>query len=98
MISKAWKICELDGEINYRIQFEEVSWKVRKTLLEAMKGWNEAGVGWLPESGNQIFLFQRGFKNEQEWEQWANKFPVQIHESRYWGNKEKVVTHGKKKK
>lgn len=94
----AWKFCEENNGVVYNIQFDEVPWKLRKTLLETMKDWNQSAVGWHKDSGNQIFMFRKLFNSQQEWEEWANKFPVQITEKRYWGDKEKVVIHGKKKK
>ena len=98
VISNAWKFYEDESGIDYSLQFTEVPWKLRKTLLEAMKDWRRVGVGWTKETGNQILIFRRVFKSESEWERWANAFPIQIKELRYWGQKEKVVIHGKKKK
>ena len=94
----AWKFYE-DGEgVVYNIQFDEVPWKLRKTLLDAMKDWNQSAVGWYKNSANQMFTFRKAFKNQQDWEIWAAKFPMQIAEKRYWGDREKVVIHGKKSK
>ena len=98
MVTCAWKYMEEENGVIYSIQFDEVPWNLRKSLSEAMKGWNQYGVGWYKTSGNQIFLFNKLFKNQEEWEKWANSFPLQIKEKRYWGDKEKVVIHGKKKK
>ena len=94
----AWKFCEDSDGVVYNIQFDEVPWKLRKTLIEAMRDWSQAAVGWHKDSGNQIIAFRKVFKNQQDWEAWASKFPVQISEKRYWGDKEKVVIHGKKSK
>ena len=63
-----------------------------------MKDWHQAAIGWHKDSGNQLFSFRKTFKDQEDWETWASKFPVQIAEKRYWGDKEKVVIHGKKKK
>ena len=92
----AWKFVEESDGVVYNIQFNEVPWALRKTLLETMKDWQQWATGWHKASGNQILMFKKMFKNQQEWEAWANKFPVQITEKRYWGDKEKVVIHGKK--
>lgn len=92
----AWKFEEENDGVVYNIQFNEVPWKMRKALLEAMKDWNHWSIGWHKSSGNQMFSFKKLFKNQQEWEDWANKFPMQIFETRVWGSKEKVVIHGKK--
>ena len=94
----AWKFCEDGNSVIYNIQFDEVPWKLRKTLLEAMKDWEQWAVGWYKSSGNQLFAFKKAFKNQQDWEAWAARFPVQIAEKRTWGDKEKVVIHGKKSK
>jgi len=94
----AWKFVEEDNGVVYNIQFNEVPWKMRKVLLEAMKDWQHWSIGWHKDSGNQLFSFKKLFKNQQEWEEWASKFPMQIVEKRYWGDKEKVVIHGKKRK
>ena len=97
MISDAWKFHEHDKGIDYRLQFTEVPWKFRKALFEAMTGWDRVAVGWTKDTGNQIFIFNKRFNNQNDWETWADKFPVQIREKRIWGDKEKVVIHGKKK-
>ena len=94
----AWKFTEEDNGIVYAIQFNEVPWKLKKVLNEAMKDWSTSAVGWHRDSGNQLFLFKKVFKSQAEWEAWADRFPMQIQEKRYWGDKEKVVIHGKKKK
>lgn len=98
MKPSAWKFCEVEDGVMYSIQFDEVPWKLRKTLIDAMKDWHQAATGWHKNSGNQILLFKKVFKNQQDWENWADKFPVQIYEKRCWGDKEKVVIHGKKRK
>lgn len=98
LISNAWKFYEDENGIDYRLQFTEVPWKLRKTLLDAMKDWNNVGVGWTKESGNQILIFKKVFRSEDEWKNWANTFPVQIQETKFWGDRTKVVIHGKKNK
>jgi hypothetical protein len=98
MISEAWKFYEDREGVRYNLQFSEVPWKFRKALMEAMKDWEQYTVGWHKNSGNQLFVFNKMFPNQEAWENWANSFPIQISEKRYWGNKEKVVIHGKKKK
>jgi len=98
MISCAWKFYEDNSEVVYSIQFDEVPWNLRKTLLEAMKDWTQSATGWHKTSGNQILIFKKSFKNQNDWEEWANNFPMQIREKRIWGSKEKVVIHGKKSK
>ena len=55
-------------------------------------------TGWHKNTGNQLFVFSKAFHNQGEWEEWASKFPLQISEKRYWGDKVKVVIHGKKGK
>ena len=94
----AWKFCEDNDGVIYNVQFDEVPWKLRKSLLEAMKDWTQASVGWYTDNSNQLFSFRKTFKNQQDWENWADKFPLPITEKRYWGDKEKVVIHGKKRK
>ena len=98
LVSNAWKFYEDEDGIDYRLQFTEVPWKLRRTLLDAMKDWNNVGTGWTKESGNQILIFKKIFRSEEEWKNWADTFPVQIKEMKYWGDKVKVVIHGKKSK
>ena len=98
MISEAWKFCELKEGVSYSVQFSEVPWKFRKALFEAMSGWKRQTIGWHRDSGNHLYVFNKVFPNQEAWEAWANSFPIQISEKRYWGDKEKVVIHGKKKK
>jgi hypothetical protein len=98
MVSEAWKFCEEKDGVRYSIQFSEVPWKFRKALFDAMQGWEKLSIGWHKDTGNQLFVFSKAFKSQNDWESWANSFPIQISERRYWGDKEKVVIHGKKKK
>ena len=95
--SVAWKFLETDNEIIYSIQFNEVPWKLRKPLLEAMKDWKASSYGWHKNTGNQIFIFRRSFKSLEDWIKWAESFPLQIIEKRVWGNKEKTILHGSNK-
>ena len=96
MVPTAWKFDEMDDGIIYSIQFDEVPWKYKKALMQAMTDWTQASYGWHKSSGNQIFVFKKKFKDAEEWDQWANSFPMQIREKRYWGTKEKTILHGKK--
>jgi hypothetical protein len=98
MVSEAWKFVEENDQVYYSIQFSEVPWKFRKALFEAMIGWTNTSTGWHKTSGNQLFVFSKAFRSQGEWEEWAGKFPIQISEKRYWGDKVKVVIHGKKGK
>ncbi len=98
MISTAWKFEEVEDGIFYSIQFDEVPWKFKKALYEAMSDWSRVSHGWHKASGNQIFVFKKKFSSLEEWERWANSFPLQIKEKRYWGTKEKIILHGKKVK
>lgn len=93
----AWKFMEENGELIYSIQFDEVPWKLKKALQEAMKDWNPASVGWHKISGNQIFIYRKKFKTLDDWTRWADSFPVQIKEKRVWGDKERIILHGKKR-
>ena len=98
MIPTAWKFEETSDGIVYSIQFNEVPWKYKKALQEAMKDWSRSSHGWHKDSGNQIFIFKKTFKTAEDWDRWAESFPIQITEKRYWGNKEKTILHGKKGK
>lgn len=93
----AWKMSEEDGEPIISIQFDEVPWKLKKALQEAMKDWKPASYGWHKQSGNQIFIYRRKFKSLEDWMKWADSFPVQIKEKRVWGDREKIILHGKKR-
>jgi hypothetical protein len=97
MISYAWKMHENDDGMGYRLQIVEVPWKFRKVLFEAMRDWTKSGVGWIKESGNQIFIFDKVFKDESDWIKWARAFPLEIKESKLRGEKEKIIIHRKKK-
>lgn len=96
MRTTAWKWSENEGKLTYTVQFDEVPWKFKKALHEAMKDWNKVSTGWHKISGNQLYVFKKDFKNLEEWTQWAESFPMQITEKRYWGDKERIILHGKK--
>lgn len=98
MIPIAWKFEETSDGVVYSIQFNEVPWKYKKALEEAMRDWSKASYGWHKTTGNHILIYKKKFSSLEEWEKWAEKFPVQITEKRYWGNKEKNILHGKKVK
>lgn len=91
----AWKFYETEGGVVYRIQFNEVPWKFKKALFEAMKDWKPGSYGWHKLSGNQIFVFDKEFKDLDDWSNWAEKFPLQITERRVWGDRERIIQHGK---
>lgn len=91
----AWKFYEVEDGVYYRIQFNEVPWKFKKALHEAMKDWQSGCYGWHRDSGNQIYTFVKKFKNMEDWASWAEKFPIQIQEKRVWGDKERIILHGK---
>lgn len=95
MNTTAWKFLEKDGEVVYSIQFEDVPWKFKKALQEAMKDWRQVSFGWYKNNNNQLFVFRKAFKSLEEWTEWASKFPMQIKEKRVWGDKEKIILHGK---
>lgn len=98
LVPTAWKFEETGDGVVYSIQFDEVPWKFKRALMEAMKDWTPASYGWHKASGNQIFVFKKKFRTADEWDRWAESFPIQIREKRYWGNKEKTILHGKKGK
>jgi len=95
--STAWKFLESEGELIYSVQFNEVPWKFKKALQEAMKDWRQSSYGWHKQTGNQIFIYRKSFKSVEDWNKWAESFPIQIVERRVWGDKEKIIFHGKKK-
>lgn len=96
MISSAWKYDESQDGISYNLQVSEVPWKFKKALSEAMQDWKVVSYGWHIKSGNQIFIYQKRFKNEEEWVKWATAFPLEVTEKRYWGQKEKIIKYSKK--
>ena len=91
----AWRLYEVEDGVIYRIQFNEVPWKLKKVLHETMKDWATGPYGWHKISGNQLFTFSKKFQNMEDWERWAEKFPVQITEKRVWGDRERIILHGK---
>ena len=95
MISYAWKNNEDESGITYSLQVDEVPWKYKKALADAMKDWSVASFGWNVKSGNQLFVFKKLFKNEEEWKKWANAFPLEVREKRVWGSKETIITYKK---
>jgi hypothetical protein len=97
MRTTAWKWCETEHNVTYTIQFDEVPWKFKKALHEAMKDWSKVSYGWHKESGHQIFVFKKEFQDLESWTRWAEAFPMQITEKRYWGDKERIILHGKNK-
>jgi hypothetical protein len=95
MISSAWINDESDTGIEYSLQISEIPWKFKKVLEQAMSGWQRVSYGWNFKTGNQIFIYRKLFKNEEEWVKWAKAFPLEVRESRWWGNKEKIITYKK---
>ena len=95
MTSYAWKYSEDESGIQYNLQVDEVPWKFRKVLCDAMKDWETVSFGWHINSGNQVFIYRKIFKDEQAWERWASHFPLEVLEKRVWGAKEKVIKQKK---
>ena len=93
----AWKLYEVEDGVVYRIQFDEVPWKFKKTLQQAMSDWHASLYGWHKTTGNQLFAFNKKFKSLEDWERWAERFPMQITEKRVWGDRERIILHGKKR-
>jgi len=95
MTSCAWKYSEDESGIQYNLQVDEVPWKFKKALGDAMKDWQTVSFGWNLNSGNQVFIYRKNFKDEQAWERWASHFPLEVLEKRVWGAKEKIIKHKK---
>jgi len=95
MTSDAWKMDETENGIVYNLQINEIPWKFKKVLAEAMKDWGIQAYGWNIKSGNQVFIYRRLFKDEQEWKKWATAFPLEVHEKRCWGAKVTTIIHKK---
>ena len=55
----AWKLYEVEDGVVYRIQFDEVPWKFKKTLQQAMSDWHASLYGWHKTTGNQLFAFNK---------------------------------------
>ena len=98
MNSSAWKIGDCEKGVQYGLQISEIPWKFRKPIEEAMKDWRRISYGWNIKTGNQVFIYQKTFKDEVEWETWAKAFPLDVEESRWWGQKEKIVLYKKERK
>lgn len=98
MNSSAWKIGVDAKGVQYGIQINEIPWKFRKPIEEAMKDWRRISYGWNCKTGNQVFIYQKTFKTQEEWEVWARSFPLEVKESRWWGEKEKIILHKKERK
>jgi len=95
MVSYAWKSCEDESGIQYNLQIDEVPWKFKKALSEAMHDWQQVSYGWNTKSGNQVFIYRKNFKDEKAWERWASHFPIEVLEKRYWGANVKIIQHKK---
>lgn len=95
MNSTAWKVTESESGIEYRLQINQVPWKYRRAILDAMQDWQQVSYGWYLNTGNQVLIFGKTFKNEDEWQRWATRFPLDVEEVRYWGEKKKVITYKK---
>jgi hypothetical protein len=91
----AWKGDETDNGIVYNVQINDITYKFRKPIEEAMKDWKKVSYGWNIKDSTEVFIFRKTFRNEQEWINWAQKFPLTVKEKRFWGNKEKHIIHKK---
>jgi hypothetical protein len=96
MISHAWKYDENEDGICYNLQVNDIPWNFKRALAEAMHDWKVVSYGWNIKSGGQIFIYQKLFKNEEEWAKWATAFPLEVVEKRFWGQKEKIIKYSKK--
>ena len=91
----AWKSSETDCGLVYNVQIDDITYKFRKPIEEAMKDWEKVSYGWNIKRLTETFIFRRTFKSEQEWLSWAQRFPLTVTEKRVWGAKEKSITHKK---
>ena len=91
----AWKGDESNDGIVYNVQINDITYKFRKPIEEAMKDWDKVSYGWNIKKSTEIFIFRKTFKNEQEWLTWAQRFPLTVTEKRVWGAKEKYIIHKK---
>jgi len=98
MYTTAWKFEETGDGVIYSIQFDSVPWKFRKAIHEAMRDWSKVSYGWYKNNNNQLFIFKRKFKSLEDWTKWASRFPLEIQEKRIWGERERIISHGKKAK
>jgi len=96
MFTSAWKSHNTENGTTYSVQFNEVPWRLKKTLEDSMKDWTRNSYGWsLKSRDTHILIYSKVFKSEEEWTRWATSFPMDIHETRYWGDKKKVIIHKK---
>jgi hypothetical protein len=96
MVTSAWKTHSGDDGVKYCVQFDEVPWNLKKTLEDSMRGWSRNSYGWNIKGKNtHILIYSRLFKSEDDWTRWAQAFPLDVHEKRVWGDREKVVIHKK---
>jgi hypothetical protein len=91
----AWKGDESNDGVVYNVQISQITYKFRKPIEDAMKDWKKVSYGWNLKDSTEIFIYRKTFSSEQEWVKWAQKFPLPVKEKRYWGNKEKSITHKK---
>lgn len=95
MRSDAWKFSETENGIIYNLQISEIPWKFKKALSDAMRDWEVKAYGWNIKSGNQVFIYSKLFKSEEDWQKWATAFPLEVQEKRYWGSKVTTIIHKK---
>jgi hypothetical protein len=88
MIASAWRLNQEDKNV-YRVQIEKYTSK--KLVKELFSDWNASGFGWNIKENFRIAIFQKEFKNEEEWLQWAKKFPSYLVEIKHRAGVTKVI-------
>ena len=95
LTTTAWKTDESEAGLVYNVQIDDITYKFRKPIEEAMKGWDKVSYGWNIKRSTEVFIYRKTFKTEQDWIAWACRFPITVKEKRVWGTKEKFIIHKK---
>lgn len=92
MVIRAWRM-DQTSKYKYTVQINDISFKEKKIVNFLFKDWKETGNGWNAYSKNEIKILNKEFSSEDEWLNWAKKFPLKLIEIKFRNGKEKYVQH-----
>jgi len=101
--AKAWKMNQ-EGLSNcvYRMQVniqQGIEARLERRIAMYLMGWNKAGNGWNPKTGESILFFARDFGTTEEWLKWAKEFEAfKLDELDQYGDIKKYVKIGLRQK
>lgn len=76
-----------NNKINYCIQIEGIKGKRRlNKVLKILSEWDIIGDGYNPKTEEYTYIFSSTFKNTNQWQAWAETFPIYLTEVTSHGN------------